>query len=364
MHDVIVAGGGPAGAATALRLAREGFNVAVVERSAFPRTKPCGEYLSPAAVRALDDLGLAELLRPYAAPIHGVRLFNRGARVEMPLRTPGWALPRATLDEVLLNAAREAGVFVIRGRVEDAIMLDEKAGVFVRTPDGGLEGIEARALVAADGAHSLIAKICGLAAPQNGTSRFALGGHYRGLHGLDGFVEMFIDGASYFAINPFSSSAANVMLIVGESDLQRRRENVDAFIAERASALSGNAHGFGRGAHIEGKRVAIGPLEHRALRYTAPRVFLVGDAAHFLDPFTGQGVYMALHGARLAAREITAMLRDPAVEERARARYERALGREVRRRKSLAGAASALVRMPRLAPVARVFSPLLGAIAE
>lgn len=363
MHDVIVAGGGPAGAATALRLAREGLDVAVVERSAFPRTKPCGEYLSPATVRALDELGLAAPLEPKASPIHGIRLFNNGARVELPLRTPGWSLPRATLDDALLSAAREAGARIVRGRIEDVLSSEERVGAFVRMPDGSRERMDARILVGADGAHSIVAKICGLSAAQNGTPRFALGGHYAGLSGLDGCVEMFVDGASYFAFNPFSESAANVMLIVREPELQRRRRDVDAFIAERARALSGNSHGFD-GARIEGKRVAVGPLEHRALRYTAPRIFLAGDAAHFLDPFTGQGVYMALFGARIAAREIAATIRAGAAEERARARFERALGGEVRRRKSLASAAASLVRLPRLAPFARLFTPLLGAIAE
>ena len=363
MHDVIVAGGGPAGAATALRLAREGLDVAVVERSAFPRTKPCGEYLSPATVRALDELGVAAALAAHASPIRGIRLFNGGARVELPLRTPGWSLPRATLDDALLAAAREAGATVIRGRIEDVLANEERAGVFVRMPDGSRERMDARMLVGADGAHSIVAKICGLAARQNGTARFALGGHYAGLRGLDGCVEMFVDGESYFAVNPFSESTANVMLIVREPELQRRRRDVDTFVAERAGTLSGDSHGFA-GAQLQGKRVAVGPLEHRALRYTAGRVFLIGDAAHFLDPFTGQGVYMALFGARIAAREIVATIRAGAAEERARTRFESTLAGEVRRRKAFASMAGSLVRMPRLAPFAHLFTPLLGAIAE
>ena len=363
MHDVIVAGGGPAGAATALRLAREGLDVAVVERAAFPRTKPCGEYLSPATIRALDELGVSDTLAQHASPIRGIRLFNSGARVELALRTPGWSLPRATLDDALLSAAREAGAHIIRGRVEDVLCSDERAGVLVRTPSGNRERIDARILVGADGAHSIIAKICGLSGAQKKTPRFALGGHYAGLRGLDGCVEMFVDGASYFAVNPFSDSAANVMLVVREPELQRRREDVDAFIAERASALSGNSLGFD-GARLMGKRVAVGPLEHRALRYAAPRVFLTGDAAHFLDPFTGQGVYMALFGARAAARAIVATLRAGAAEEAARTRFERTLAGELRRRKTLASVAGSLVRMPRLAPLAPLFTPLLGAIAE
>lgn len=340
--DVLVAGGGPAGATAALLLARAGFSVTVVEQSAFPRTKACGEYLSPAAVRELRGLGVAQTLEKHAAPVRGIRLYNRGRRAQLHLRTPGWSLPRAILDDTLLRAAQDAGARAIQARVQDVT-------------------IEAAFTIGADGAHSIVAKRAGLTQTRHGEARFAVGGHYNGLRGLDGCVEMFVDGRSYFAVNPLSETSANVMLIVAENALQRSRNDIDALIAGRAGALGVN-HGFAH-ARLEGKRIAIGPLEHRTLQCAAPHLLLIGDAAHFLDPFTGQGVYLALYGAKLAARAISAVLRDDVPEPHARAQFEREMRREILRRSALGRAASALVRMPWLAPAAPLFSPLLGAIA-
>jgi flavin-dependent dehydrogenase len=351
--DVLVAGGGPAGATAALHLARAGFSVSVVERSEFPRTKACGEYLSTAAVRELRRLGVVTELEAQAVPVRGIRLHNRGAQARLDFRTPGWSLPRAILDDALLRAACNAGANPVRGRVEDLRS--------IRMPEGTLQTFTARFVIGADGAHSLVAKHAGLTQVTRGVQRFAIGGHYSGLRGLDGVVEMFVGGRGYFAINPFSRTSANVMVIAEEQALQQNRGDLDAFIIECARALGVN-HGFS-GARLEGKRIAIGPLEHRATKYTAPQLLLIGDAAHFLDPFTGQGVYLALYGAKLAAQCIAAVLRDGVPETSARAQFERRLRREIQRRSRFARAASSLVRMPFLAPAAPLFSPLLGAIA-
>jgi 2-polyprenyl-6-methoxyphenol hydroxylase-like FAD-dependent oxidoreductase len=327
--------------------------VTVVERSEFPRTKPCGEYLSPATVRALRQLGVAAALEPHAVAVHGIRLHNRRAQARLKLRTPGWSLPRSVLDDALLTAAREAGARVVRGRVED---LRE-----IRTKDGALQSIDAAFVIGADGAHSTIAKRAGLTQARSTARRFALGGHYLGLRSLEQCIEMFVKGRGYFAINPFSETSANVMLIVEERALQEHRDDLDRFIAESAADFGVDC-GFSK-ARLHGKRVAIGPLDHSTTHFTAEHLLLIGDAAHFLDPFTGQGVYLALYGAKIAAQCIVSVVRGGVPEVRARAEFERRLRREIARRGRLARVASTLVRLPALAPAAPLFTPLLGAIA-
>jgi len=368
-YDVGIVGAGPAGAATALRLARAGIHVCVIERTRFPRTKACGEYLSPGAVAMLEGLGVGRALSAQATPLRGIRFFGSGTSAELPFSTPGWSLPRATLDAALLDAAVAAGASQLLGRAERFFASEHGVRIDVRLPSGETQHCHARIVVGADGMQSTVAREFSLAARVRGPRRFALGGHYAGLHGLDQYVEMFVEGSSYFAINPFTHSRANVMLVVDEEELHRGRGDVDRFMRDRASALSGGRIRFDE-AQLEGKRIAIGPLSSSARRYSAQNVLLAGDSAGFIDPFTGQGVYLALYASQLATRAITQRLSGYASEAGAWRQYESGLRAELRRRKRLSAMVSLLVRVPALAKRAaaftqhrpRVFRPLLDAV--
>src|ERR1700722_6195803 len=129
MHSggCVIVGGGPAGAVTALQLARAGVNVTVVERARFPRRKGGGEYLRPGPVRAIDGLGLGERVRARAAVLRGVRLVTREFERILPFAEPALAIDRATFDAELLAAAREAGAALVHGRAEDVVTKDGRA---------------------------------------------------------------------------------------------------------------------------------------------------------------------------------------------------------------------------------------------
>lgn len=340
MADVIVAGAGPAGATAALLLARAGFEPLIVDRSTFPRTKACGEYLNAGSVRILHELDVASRLTP--SVLHGIRLSGNGVRTQLRFSEPGWAVPRIELDDVLLKAALEAGAQLVTGRVEDVKNSPESVSIWVREGDG-VRTLQAPLLIGADGLHSIVAKKCGLTAQPHGHQRFALGGHYTGFGGLDGFVEMFVEGSSYFAVNPFDATHANVMLIVGEDDLAARREDVDRFVVQTAERLSGSTLRFS-GARLEGKRIAIGPLAHRTKALARGRVLLAGDAAGFVDPFTGQGIYLALRGAAQVAETVPKILQAPAKRVSLLRFYQVQLRREMVQRARLASLVKWVIR--------------------
>jgi len=335
MVDVAIAGGGPAGSAAAIVLAQAGLQTLIVDKSQFPRNKACGEYLSAGAVDRLRSLGLEPELAPQAAALDGIRLSGNGVRVELRFSEKGWALPRLRLDDALHRAALARGAAFLHARVEDLREQDSGALLTVREPSGELREIAARFVIGADGAQSVVAKKCGLSLAPRGEQRFALGGHYSGLRELDAFVEMFVEGRSYFAVNPFDAAHANIMVIVREKDLTARKNDVDEFIRDRARALSGGAARFA-GAQLEGKRVAVGPLAHSARGITAGSVLLAGDAAGFVDPFTGQGVYLALRAGIAAARAIAAAVAATASARDSLDRYASELSAEMRRREKLA----------------------------
>jgi flavin-dependent dehydrogenase len=162
--DAVVVGGGPAGSATAARMAAAGLRVMVLDRATFPRPKPCGECLSPAAVEALGRLGVLDrVLGAGAAPVKGWRIHaGEAAPFEgrFPAERPGLALSRDRLDALLLNHARESGAEV---RPEARVVELERDGgriAGVRLVTG--EVVRARVVVGADGLRSVVVRRLGL----------------------------------------------------------------------------------------------------------------------------------------------------------------------------------------------------------
>lgn len=312
--DVLIAGCGPAGAATALRLARNGYDVAVVEHRAFPRIKVCGEYLNAGALDELDALGCAERARAGRA-VEAVRLHAGGRTLELPLPRPGRSVPRAELDAELQRAAVAAGAQLVAGRLIALRVSGGGTVAAVRTSAGETLDIAARMTVGADGSGSAAARFARLSRPSARRRRFAVGGHYGGFPALDPVVEMYVEPDRYLAINPLDAHTANVMCVVSESRL--------------AQSLAATPREVGA-ARLQGGRVAFGPLDHRVRAVARGGIALVGDAAGFLDPFTGQGVYLALRGARLLADAVAASdLRAYAREVGSEMRARRILGRIV-----------------------------------
>jgi flavin-dependent dehydrogenase len=208
--------------------------------------------------------------------------------------------------------------------------------------------LQSRIIVGADGIGSLVARSGGLAAPPAGPKRFALGGHYRGFGALDDSIEMYVRGKAYFAINPLGAGLANVMVIVNENDLHAWRDDVESHLRDAARDLAGGRRNVDD-VQRAGNRVAVGPLEHRVRAAAKPGLYLIGDAAGFVDPFTGQGVFLALRTASLASKAILAELRG---ERNAYAAYARAHARLIRARKRIARLAGLLVQHPVLARLA------------
>lgn len=351
MVDAVVAGGGPAGSACALLLARAGLCVTLVERATFPRRKVCGEYLNSGAVAALGRLGVLDDVRRHAFALRGVRLVPAGAPpVELPFTHGALACERETLDAILLRAAVYAGVTVVRGRAEDVLRdRDRIDGLWVRNDDGTAYELRARWTVGADGCGSLVARRAGLAAPAWGTPRFAVGGHYTGFGELGGFVEMYVGAGAYFALNPLGHDLTNVMVVVPKAALAKWSRLVDEGVAGKAAEL-GRGHRSFAGAQRQGTRAAAGPLAHNVRAAAGVGVLLAGDAAGFLNPFTGQGVFLALTSAEQAASTILASAADRTREGSAFASYARERRADLAARKRLSAAVGRLIGV---APLAR-----------
>ncbi len=335
--EVIVVGGGPAGASTAHALAREGVDVLVLDRAKFPRDKTCAEYLSPQASRILSDMNvLDEIERTSPAHLSGMRIrapdghhadgefaANHGFR---PFRDYGLAIRRTILDEIVLNGARSAGA-----RVEELVRVTDVSkdqagrvnGVNVIGPDGGARALTSRYVVGADGLRSVVGKRLGLTHTSRiFPKRLALVAHYRNVRGVGALGEMHVDRDGYFGIVDVGLGLMNVAVVVPISRAQEigegRAEFLEQWIADRPHL----AERFVGAERVTDVR-ATGPFATVSRPAWAPGAALVGDAAEFFDPFTGEGMYSALRGGELLAPFIAEALRGAqSDEQRVLAGYE------------------------------------------
>jgi flavin-dependent dehydrogenase len=339
--EVLVVGGGPAGASTAFQLARRGVRVRVLERARFPRAKPCAECLSPQASRVLHDMGVLAELEP-----HGVWL--RGMMVRSPngatargdysadhgfraFRDCGLAIRREILDAALLRRAREAGADVVEGvRVTDVVR-DRSGtvrGVTVLSASGASEEMRARVVVGADGLRSVIARRLRLARTAVWPLRLALVAHYRGVAEVTAYGEMHVERDGFVGIADVGDGVTTVAAVFPQRRAREISGDRSGFLDRW---LSSRPHLAGRFADAgrEGPAAAIGPFASHARRAWHPGAVLVGDAADFFDPFTGEGIYAALRGGEMVSEAVARALEgsDAALEDSFRA-YELARRRE------------------------------------
>jgi geranylgeranyl reductase family protein len=306
--DAIVTGAGPAGSATALLLARAGARVLLLDRARFPRDKPCAEYLSPESTRVLERLGpdiLDAVAGAAPARLTGMRIVApSGASVTGHFAGFSYALPRTRFDAILRNAAERAGAEVREGvRVEELAYDDGAvAGVTTReTGNGKRATIRADVVVGADGLRSIVARRLGpvYTTPPH---RIAFTAHVRDVAGVAGAGEMHVGAGDlgYVGLGPIGEGVTTVALVVPASGARRGARFFDELT--RFPALAGRFNPR----NVVRPVLATGPFARWSRRAVAPGggALLVGDAADFFDPFTGQGIYSALRGAELASQAI------------------------------------------------------------
>lgn len=334
--QVVIVGGGPAGASTAFFLAKAGHDVRVLDRARFPRDKTCSEYMSPQASRILAAMGaLDEVEASGAAQLAGMRVHAPNGRIIhgefsathgfKGYRDRGLAVRRTVLDRILLDRARAAGVRVEEGRRVTDVVRDSRGrvtGVMVARGAGAAHALSAAVVVGADGLRSVVGRRLGLIRTSAWPRRIALVTHYSGVGGLRDFGEMHVDREGYCGLANVGGGLTNVAVVVPVSRAADvaidRTEFLESWIAERPRI----AAMFAEATRVDAVR-ATGPFASSARRAWAPGAALAGDAADFFDPFTGEGIYAALRGGELLAPFIGEALADPRNADTAFHAYEK-----------------------------------------
>ena len=350
LWDVAVVGAGPAGAMVALQLARKGCAVLLLERQPFPRWKVCGACMNGAAQAALAQAGLDRLVPRAGAPrLTQLRMTGWGRTASLALHG-SVALSREALDHALVRTAVEEGVVFAAGVSAGLGPVSDGGRTLTVRGDGEERSVRARMVVSAAGLHGLrpsaVAGPAPVATVQAG-SRMGVGAVLEG-GGADygpGAVHMVVGSAGYVGLVRQEDHRLNV---AAAFDAEWVRHHGSPEHAVRAHLESAGMPGLPAGVHHGWKGTP--PLTRRVSSLGEERLLLVGDAAGYLEPFTGEGMAWALWGALAMVPLVRAgVVRwDPALVHQ----WGRAHRRRIRRGQRVCGMVAWGLRRPWMAQMA------------
>ena len=325
---ITVVGAGPAGASLAIRLAKQGFDVCLIERERFPRHKLCGEFISPECLPHFKELDVLDKMLESGGERITETVFYEpdGKFVSIPSEWFGnirgaLSLSRAEMDFRLMEKARKCGVDVLEETSVTGVLLEdnEVCGVKIKTKDGDIRQISSALTIDATGRANVLAKFAKKFKVQSPKSKVSavqsrLVGfktHLENVNLSKGVCEIYFFRGGYGGLSFVENNSANhCFLIKAEivkefvGDANKIVETV-IFQNRRARETMQNAKPV-----FDWLAVSVDGFGRKNLN-PAKNLFTVGDAAAFIDPFTGSGMLMALESAEILAESISANMFSP-----------------------------------------------------
>jgi menaquinone-9 beta-reductase len=332
-YDAVVAGGGIAGCSAATLLAKQGFQVLLLEKQQYPAHKLCGEFLSVEVAEAFHRLGVLEVVQN-----------RRPARMERALITvpnarpfsaflPGTALglSRYCLDDVLLRHAEQAGVHVRQAEAVQEILGDLEKGFMMETAQAAYS---ARMVFGAYGKRSTLDRKLQRPFLQRDEPFVAFKAHFRG-PGIGPVIELHAFSGGYCGLSPIEDGLINVCWIATEETLRRADGSADVLIehaCRQNPVLAERMAGLER---AQDRYLAISQISFAPKDKFDGDVCMVGDAAGMITPLCGDGMSMAIRSAELAVPVAARFLRGYIDIQTLKGQYKKAWEREFRFRMAL-----------------------------
>jgi menaquinone-9 beta-reductase len=343
LSEPIIIGGGPAGAAAAIVLARAGRAVTLIERHAAATDKVCGDFLSADAINAVTALGV-DLAALAPSPITTVRLIHGKRIAATRLPFPALGVTRRTLDEALLRQAQTNGASVLRGHAVRGIT---RSNGSLRLDCGSLGWVDGDAVFLATGKHDLR----GAARAARGTGLvglkmyYALDPHQQAA--LRHHVELVLFAGGYAGLQLVESDKAVLCMLVPAARLRAADGRWDTLLDSLAGECPHLADRLSGARPLLERPLAVASLPygyaHAPSRDDWPELFRLGDQATVVASLTGDGVALALASAALAARSWL-------VHSNVAATYHRCLVTRLSRQMRVAGALHRLCLAPAAQP--------------
>lgn len=306
-YDVIVVGGGPGGSTCASILGKEGKSVLLLEKARFPRDKTCGDAIS-GSLRVQKDMGLIEKIKAADhAQIMGVEFSSpEGVVLDIPFENGGFCCRRYVYDNIVFQEALNHADVIQEFTVISLKMENGKVtGIVGKHKDGAEEQMDAKLVIGADGAYSVVAQETGCHDLDDRHTITAVRAYYNNVKGLKGFIELhFVNEIlpGYFWIFPLENGMCNVGVGMVDKDMKKKKLNMTSSMFEIIKNNPLFKERF-EGAEmlpqsVKGWRLPVGSKRRKM---HGDGFMLVGDAAGLIDPFTGEGIANSMLSGQKAA---------------------------------------------------------------
>jgi menaquinone-9 beta-reductase len=312
VYDVAIAGGGPAGTSAAIHLAERGIKVLLAEQKKFPRAKLCGEFISPECINHFKRLGVADsIFAAQGATLIETSFYSRrGNKVTVPSHWFGSeraaiGLSRAEMDRLLLERAKQVGVTVLQeAQVVDPILIAHRvSGMRVRLNDQ-IKECRASITIDATGRTRALARKLTAANDRQRARLVAFKAHLQHAQVASGVCEIYFYPGGYGGLSNIEGGLSNLCFISAARDVRRYGSDPEEVL--KATVLRNSRAAFALAKAQYAKPWLSVALESFGRHKLVPAdgLLLIGDAAAFIDPFTGSGMLMALESGAVAAQTI------------------------------------------------------------